>query len=116
VEAALRRGAIPEDVAPLLDPAERTLDDLIIALLRTLPPESEATPVTGNVEPQALAAAVARLEQLLSREAVESIDAFEAARPILAAAFGERSGQVGKLVRSYRFEDALAALREMAGS
>jgi two-component system sensor histidine kinase/response regulator len=116
VEAALRRGATPEDVAPLLDPAERTLGDLITALLRTLPAESELTPVATSVEPEALAAAVARLEQLLSREAVEAIDAFEAARPILAAAFGERSGQVGKLVRGYRFEDALAALREMARS
>jgi two-component system, sensor histidine kinase and response regulator len=114
VEAALRRGATPEEVAPLLDPVERTLGDLITALLRTLPAEPEPTPVAISVEPEALAAALARLEQLLSRGAVEAIEAFEAARPILAAAFGDRSGQIGKLVRSYRFEDALAALREMA--
>ena len=96
VEAALRRGGTPEEVAPLLDPAERTLGELITALLRTLPAESEPTPVAAaTVEPEALAAAVAKLEQLLEREAVEAIDAFEAARPILAAAFGDRSGQVG---------------------
>ena len=116
VEAALRRGATPEEVAPLLDPAERTLGELITALLRTLPAESEPTPVAATVEPEALAAAVAQLAQLLEHEAVEAIDAFEAARPILAAAFGDRSGQVGNSVRGYRFEDALAALREMAGS
>ena len=116
VEAALRRGATPEEVAPLLDPAERTLGDLITALLRALPAEAEIAPPAASVEPEALAAAVAGLEQLLSREAVEAIDAFEAARPILAAAFGDRSAQIGKLVRGYRFEDALAALREMAGS
>ncbi len=116
VEAALRRGATPAEVAPLLDPAERTLDHLITALVRALPGEAEVTPVTASADPDALAAAVAGLEQLLSREAVEAIDAFEAARPILIAAFGDRSAQIGKLVRGYRFEDALAALREMVGS
>ena len=55
--------------------------------------------MTASADPDALAAAVAGLEQLLSREAVEAIDAFEAARPILAAAFGDRSAQIGKLVR-----------------
>jgi hypothetical protein len=69
-----------------------------------------------SVEPAALAAAVTQLEELLSSEAVEAIDAFEAARPILAAAFGDRSGQIGELVRGYRFEDALASLRELARS
>jgi two-component system sensor histidine kinase/response regulator len=115
VEAALRRGATPAEVGPLLDPAERTLADLIAALLRTLPPEAEVTPVAATVDPDALAGAISRLEQLLSREAVEAIDAFEAAGPLLTAAFGERAGRVGKLVRGYRFEDALAALREIAG-
>jgi len=115
VEVALRRGAPPEDVAPLLDPAGRTLDHLITALLGALPAESQVAPAAATVEPEALAAAVASLEQLLSREAVEAIDSFEAARPLLAAAFGERSAQIGKLVRGYRFEDALAALRELAG-
>jgi two-component system sensor histidine kinase/response regulator len=115
VEAALRRGAPPAEVEPLLDPAEQTLGDLITALLRTLPPASEATPAVTSVEPEALAAAVARLDQLLSRDAVEAVDAFEAAGPILAAAFGERARQIGKLVRSYRFEDALTALRDAVG-
>jgi hypothetical protein len=76
----------------------------------------EAAPAAMSVEPAALALAVAELEELLSSEAVEAIDAFEAARPILAAAFGDRSGQIGELVRGYRFEDALAALRELARS
>jgi two-component system sensor histidine kinase/response regulator len=116
VEAALRRGETPGVVAPLLAPAERTLDDLVTALLRSLPAELEAAPAAMSVEPAALAAAVAELEELLSSEAVEAIDAFEAARPILAAAFGDRSGQIGELVRGYRFEDALAALRELARS
>jgi len=115
VEVALRHGAPPENVAPLLDPAGRTLDHLITALLGALPAESQVAPAAATVEPEALAAAVASLEQLLSREAVEAIDSFEAARPLLAAAFGERSAQIGKLVRGYRFEDALAALRELVG-
>jgi two-component system, sensor histidine kinase and response regulator len=116
VEAALRRGATPTEVAPLLDPAERTLEHLVTALLRALPAETQVAPAATSVDRAALAAAVAGLEQLLSSDAVEAIDAFEAAKPILAAAFGDRSAQIGKLVRGYRFEDALAALREMAGS
>jgi two-component system sensor histidine kinase/response regulator len=115
VEAALRRGAPPAEVEPLLDPAEQTLGDLITALLRALPPEAAATTPAASVDPEALAAAVARLDQLLSREAVEAIDAFEAAGPIFVAAFGERADRIGKLVRGYRFEDALTALRNVVG-
>jgi two-component system, sensor histidine kinase and response regulator len=114
VEAALRRGANPVDVEQLIDPVEQTLDDLVTTLLRTLPPESQIAPVAASVEPDALAAAVVRLEQLLSSGQVEAIDAFEEAGPIFAAAFGQRAAQIGKLVRDYCFEDALAELRDMA--
>jgi two-component system sensor histidine kinase/response regulator len=115
VEAAFRGGATPVDVAPLLDAAERTLDDLIRALLCALPPEPKAAPRAASVEPQALAAAVGQLEELLSSDAAEAVDAFEATAPILAPAFGERAAKIGELVRDYRFEDALvAALREAA--
>ena len=37
VEAALRRGATAEEVKPLIEPVERTLNDLIAALARTYP-------------------------------------------------------------------------------
>jgi len=114
LEVALRRGATSEDLEPLLDTVERTLDDLVGALARTLPPESEVTPVAVSVEPDALAAAVAQLEQLLSSGAGEAVDAFEEAGPILAAAFGERVTQIGKLIGDYCFEDALAELRDLA--
>jgi two-component system sensor histidine kinase/response regulator len=113
VEAALRRGATAEDVQPLIEPVERTLNDLIAALARTLPPESQITPVAASVEPDALAATVAQLEQLLSSGAGEAIDAFEEAGPILAATFGHRVAQIGKLIRDYCFEDALAELRDV---
>ena len=109
VEAVLHRGAV--EIEPLLAPAERTLDDLITALLGALPPEAEATPVSATVDPHALAAAVGRLEQLLSNDAAEAVDAFETERPILTAAFGERAATIGTLIRRYRFEDALTALR-----
>ena len=112
VEAALRRGATSEDVEPLIEPVERTLNDLIAALARTLPPESQITPVAVSVEPDALAA-VAQLEQLLSSGAGEAVDAFEEAGPILAAAFGQRVAQIGKLIKDYCFEDALAELRDV---
>jgi two-component system, sensor histidine kinase and response regulator len=114
VEAALRLGTTWEEVEPLVDAIERTLGDLTTALLRALPPEAPATTIPASVDPEVLAAAVAHLDQLLSREAVEAIDAFEAARPIFASAFGERAGQIGKLVRGYRFEDALVVLRDLA--
>jgi hypothetical protein len=50
---------------------------------------------------------------LLSSDAAEAIDTFEATAPILAPAFGERAAKIGEPVRDYRFEDALAALREV---
>jgi HPt (histidine-containing phosphotransfer) domain-containing protein len=114
VEAALRHGAMPQAVAPLLDRAERSLDDLITALLHALPAESPVAPAATRVDAKALAAAVAGLDELLSSDAAEAIDAFEAAKPLLAAAFGDRSAQIETLVRGYRFEDALTALRKMA--
>jgi two-component system sensor histidine kinase/response regulator len=114
VEAALRRGATPVEIEPLLGTLERTLETLVAALIRALPSEAEATPTLTTVDSGAVRAAVERLEQVLSQDAVEAIDVFQAAAPILAAAFGERAERVGKLVRSYRFEDALAALREAA--
>jgi CheY-like chemotaxis protein len=113
VEVALRRGAPAEEVVPLLNPAERTLDHLTTALLSALPAESQVASAPSSVDSAALAVTVAALEQLLSSDTAEAIYAFEAAKPILAAAFGDRSEQIGKLVRGYRFEDALAALREM---
>ena len=116
VEAALRHGAMPQAVAPLLDRAERSLDDLITALLHALPAESPVAPAVTSVDAKALAAAVAGLDELLSSDAAEAIDAFEAAKPLFAAAFGDRSAQIERLVRDYRFEDALTALREMADS
>ena len=60
---------------------------------------------------RALRDAVHRLEELLAQDAVEAIDVFEAAAPMLKTAFGERADQIGQLVKDYRFEDALVALR-----
>jgi two-component system sensor histidine kinase/response regulator len=114
VEAALRRGATAVDVEPLIDPLERTLNDLITALVCTLPSERQITPVAASVKPDALAAAVAQLEQLLSSGAGEAVDAFEEVGPILAAAFGQRATEIGKLIRDFCFEDALAELRDVA--
>jgi two-component system, sensor histidine kinase and response regulator len=114
LEAALRQSATPEDVEPLLETAGGMLDDLISALLRTLPLDPKQTAAVPSVDAKVLATAVSGLDHLLSCDAAEAIDAFEAARPILAAAFGERAAQIGQLVRRYQFEEALAALREVA--
>ena len=111
VEAALRRRAAAADVEPLMDPAARTLDDLIAALLGVLPPEAEVTLASVLIDPNALAAVVGQLEELLSNDSPEAVDAFERERPILTAAFGERAAEIGTLIRRYRFEDALRALR-----
>jgi CheY-like chemotaxis protein len=113
VEAALRRGVPPAELEALIAPAERTLEALVAALLAALPPEAAvAPPVTADAA--ALHAAVERLEELLSQDAVEAIDVFNQAAPLLTTAFGERASRIGQLVRDYSFEDALAALREAA--
>jgi two-component system sensor histidine kinase/response regulator len=112
VEAALRKGVGAAELDPLLEPAERTLEGLVSALLAALPPEVQVTPPPPTAEREALDAAVRRLEELLSQDAMEAIDVFAEAAPMLTAAFGERAGQIGTLVRDYCFEDALAALRQ----
>jgi two-component system sensor histidine kinase/response regulator len=112
VEAALRDGRGPVALTPLLEAAEHTLDDLVAALLAAVPPEGESPAPASAVDAEALSAAAARLQRLLSEDAIEAIDAFEAAEPMLKAAFGERADRIGKLVRDYCFEDALVALQE----
>jgi two-component system sensor histidine kinase/response regulator len=113
VEAALRRGLTAE-LDTLIQPAEQSLDDLVSALLAGLPPEAQVVVRPTVVDRDALRAAVERLEALLSQDAMEAIDAFEAAAPMLATAFGPRADAIKQLVKDYCFEDALAALREAA--
>ena len=112
VEAALRSHVTPAELASAIAPAEQTLDALVSGVLARLPPEAAVTPVTADAD--ALHAAVERLEELLSQDAVEAIDVFDQAAPLLTTAFGERASRIGQLVRVYSFEDALAALREAA--
>jgi two-component system, sensor histidine kinase and response regulator len=114
VEAALRRGATLTELEGLLEPAERSLEALVAALLAALPREAEVTP-TATADADALHAAVQRLEELLSQDAVEAIDVFDASAPLLTSAFGERATRVGALVKDYCFEEALVALRKAAG-
>jgi two-component system sensor histidine kinase/response regulator len=116
VEAALRRDATLMELEALLGPGKRTLEALVAALLEALPGEADVTPPPTTADPDALHAAVERLTELLSQGAMEAIDAFDASAPLLTSAFGERASRIGKLVKDYCFEDALAALREAAGS
>jgi two-component system sensor histidine kinase/response regulator len=115
VEAALRRGASLAEIEPWLTRAEQTLDALVAVLRRETPEETEAPVQRTVIDPSALSAAVARLEQLLSQDAVEAIEAFQATSALFSGAYGERGERIGKLIRSYRFEDALAVLREAVG-
>ena len=111
VEAALRRDAPPAEASALLDRAATTLGALLAALAVVVPPEVETT-LAGPVDPEALRGAIERIERLLEQDDVEAVAALDAAAPLLAAAFGERAGVLRKLVKGYRFEEALAALRD----
>ena len=114
LEAALRRG-LTAGLDTLIQPAEQSLHDLVSALLAGLPPDARLSSSDPTVvDRDALRAAVERLGALLSEGAMELIDAFEAAAPMLAAAFGSRADAIKGLVSDYCFEDALAALREAA--
>ena len=110
LEAALRRGLVAE-LETLIGPAEKSLDDLVSALLSKLPPAAQVTMQPAVLDRDALHAAVEHLEALLSQHAMEAIDAFDATAPILTTAFGPRADAIGRLVKDYCFEDALAALR-----
>jgi two-component system, sensor histidine kinase and response regulator len=114
LEAALRRRDPGGIVEPLLERTAQVLDRLVVALVRALPPELSVPEPTAAVDAQALAATVQRLEVLLSQDAVEALDAFDACRPLLTAAYGARASEIGRLVKGYRFEEALTALRAAA--
>ena len=115
VEAALRKDAPPADALTLLAPAAKTLEALLAALAVVVPPEVEAR-ATGPVDPEALRTALERIERLLEQDDIEAVAALDAAAPLLAAAFGDRASALRKLVKGYRFEEALAALREAAAA
>jgi two-component system, sensor histidine kinase and response regulator len=113
VESALRRGVAFAELEALLGPLERTLEALVAALVVNLPPDADC-PLPSPVDRDELRGAVQRLEELLAQDAVEAIDVFEAAAPMLITAFGDRAGRIGQLVRDYCFEEALVALRAAA--
>ena len=69
-----------------------------------------------DIDPATLRVKVACLERLLAEDDAEAIKAFEEADAMFSAAFGERTGEIRKLVKEYRFEEALRALREAAGA
>ena len=75
------------------------------------PARSNCREPLATIDRQALDDAVQRLDRLLSEDAVEALDVFVASQPLLAAAYGERTGEIGRLLKGYRFEDALAVLR-----
>jgi two-component system, sensor histidine kinase and response regulator len=111
LEAALRRHEPMTVVAPLLDRTAQALDRLVVALADMPPADAEVTAPTAAVDPRALADAVQRLDVLLSQDAVEAAEVFDACQPVLAAAYGDRAGEIGRLVKRYRFEEARDLLR-----
>ena len=111
LEAALRRGDPRSLVAPLLDRTAHVLERLLAAIAASLPPEATVARPLATIDRQALDDAVQRLDRLLSEDAVEALDVFVASQPLLAAAYGERTGEINRLLKGYRFEDALAVLR-----
>jgi two-component system sensor histidine kinase/response regulator len=114
LEAALRRGDGATAVAPLLARTADALAPLVTALTHALPPEARAVVPQASIDPAELAAAVQRLELLLSQDALEAVDAFDACRPLISAAYGERAEDLNRALRSYQFEEALAVLRAAA--
>ena len=79
-------------VAPVLERTADILQRLLAAIAASLPPETTVARPPATVDRQALEDAVQRLDRLLSQDAVEAIDLFVASQPLLAAAYGERTG------------------------
>ena len=114
LEVALRRNEPVALLEPLLERTADALDRLIGALDRTLPAETIVVVPKPTIDPQALTVVVQRLDLLLSQDSVEAGEVFDAYRPQLTAAYGDRAEEIGRLVKKYRFEDALEALRAAA--
>jgi two-component system sensor histidine kinase/response regulator len=114
LEAALRRRDPPATMEPLVESTGKVLDHLVAALARVLPPEPTTAEPTATVDARALADAVQRLDLLLSEDAIEALDVFDECRPLITAAYGARAAEVGRLLKGYQFEEALALLRVAA--
>jgi two-component system sensor histidine kinase/response regulator len=113
VETALRREAPPSEVEAFLTPAARALEALLTSLASVIRQEVAAVPA-GPVDPGQLQAAVERIERMLEQDDPDAVRAFDEAAPLLISAFGDRAASVRKLAKGYRFDEALAALRQAA--
>jgi len=114
VERAIRSAAPPEQVERLLDVLQPALDALVADLIGSLPAEKRPVPAAA-ADASVVQATVQHLDRLLSQDDVASLETFERAEAMLAAAFGVRAEEIGALIKSYRFEEALHELRAAAG-
>ena len=64
----------------------------VAAIAGSLPPEATVARPLATIDRQALDDTVQRLDRLLSQDAVEALDVFDASQPLLAAAYGEQTG------------------------
>ncbi len=113
METAIRGGAAVAEIEARLAPAEAALAALVAALRRRGAARGRGRSGGGAGRGPGGPACGGRpdLEELLSQDAVEAIDVFDKEAPLLTAAFGDRAAEIRKLVKGYRFEDALAVLR-----
>jgi two-component system sensor histidine kinase/response regulator len=116
LEAALRERADDSTVAVRLEPLETSLRTLVASLAPALPVQ-EAPPVaTAAADPEAVRAAVGRIQQLLEQDDAKAVAAIDEASPILRAALGDRVDAIRKHAKGYRFDDALGELRAAAAA
>jgi len=114
VEGAIRRAASSEEVERLLDVLQPALDALVTELIRSLPAEKRPV-AAAAADASVLQTTVQDLDRLLSQDDVASLEMFESAEAMLSAALGGRAEEIGALIRSYRFEEALRELRAATG-
>jgi len=114
VERAIRSTAPPEEVETLLAVLQPALDALVADLIRSLPEAKRPAPA-ATADANVVQATVDHLDRLLGQDDVASLDVFESAEAVLSAAFGGRAEEIGALIKSYRFEEALRELRAATG-
>jgi two-component system, sensor histidine kinase and response regulator len=114
VERAIRSAAPPEEVETLLAVLQPALDALVADLISSLPEEKRPVPA-ATADASVVQATVDHLDRLLGQDDVASLDVFEGAEAVLSAAFGGRAEEIGALIKSYRFEEALRELRAATG-
>ena len=113
LELAIKSGQSQEEVAPLLDALQQSLDPLVHAIAQRLPQAQAAVPATPVViDENELSRVTQRLRELLSDMDSDASDWIKTHAGLLAAAYPSHLPSIREALEGFDFDVAIAQLDE----